>query len=83
MPYFTMTNSEAMEKVVEGYRLAQPEECTQEMYKLMLSCWNSDPDERPSFSTILEAINKLIGVQLIESTSIEVKEDVSTEQIYN
>ena len=82
MPYFTMTNSEAMEKIVEGYRLPQPEECSQDMYKLMLSCWNVNPEERPTFEKILETIEKLNGVTLIESTFVEVKE-TSEEQIYN
>ena len=83
MPYFTMTNSEAIEKIVQGYRLGQPEECSLDMYKLMLSCWEINPDQRPSFTRILEAINQLIGAKVAESMIVEVKETTSTENIYN
>lgn len=42
---------------VEGYRLPMPNDCPPWLYKLMLSCWNVVPEQRPSFTAILTAIN--------------------------
>lgn len=35
IPYFGMTNKEASEKVLLGFRLPQPEGCPDELYLLM------------------------------------------------
>lgn len=33
-------------------RLDPPEQCPEEVYRLMQRCWEYDPRKRPSFSTI-------------------------------
>jgi hypothetical protein len=33
-----------------GTRLAKPEKCSQEMYKILLDCWHADPKERITFA---------------------------------
>ena len=48
-PYLGMSNSEAAEKVTEGYRLPQPKICPDEVYFLMQKCWDSNAESRPSF----------------------------------
>lgn len=35
--------------MVSGYRLPQPEGCSDELYKVMLHCWKKDAHERPTF----------------------------------
>jgi serine/threonine protein kinase len=65
IPYPGWTNAEAVEKVLQGYRLPAPEESTPEVYKIMLvnflfflslltqlECWAKDVNARPSFSAI-------------------------------
>jgi len=44
---------QVLEAVLSGQRLARPPGCPREMYALMLSCWASDPTERPTFRAIL------------------------------
>ena len=86
MPYFTMTNAEAMEKVATGYRLQQPKGCPDEVYKLMLSCWNEDPMERPSFEEVLNILNDLfqkIAIQNVQEQSIVTVELSDNAEIYN
>jgi serine/threonine protein kinase len=39
IPYAGMTNRQVIEKVPTGYRLESPENCPQEVYQLMLKCW--------------------------------------------
>jgi hypothetical protein len=36
VPYPAMSNSEAAEEVLRGYRLPRPEKCPEELYELML-----------------------------------------------
>lgn len=35
-----------------GVRLDPPEQCPEEVYRLMKRCWDYDPHKRPTFSTI-------------------------------
>ena len=38
-PYNGMTNRQVIEKVPNGYRLAAPHNCPEEIHKLMTMCW--------------------------------------------
>ncbi|XP_078579951.1 tyrosine-protein kinase Fer-like isoform X2 [Branchiostoma floridae x Branchiostoma japonicum] len=61
-PYPGMTNQAAREKIEHGYRMSAPENCPQEVYEVMLSCWKYQCSERPLFSdieTILQRLSKL------------------------
>ena len=63
-----------------GFRMSKPHDCPDEIYELMLSCWNADPSKRPQFSQILEGLNELY--QFLKSPSensiiIEKDEDES------
>ncbi|XP_072045011.1 tyrosine-protein kinase receptor Tie-1-like [Amphiura filiformis] len=42
--------------LTEGYRMPKPDNCEQEMYDLMLKCWQENPDDRPSFQEILDIL---------------------------
>ncbi|XP_051945820.1 proto-oncogene tyrosine-protein kinase receptor Ret-like [Xyrauchen texanus] len=43
-----------------GYRMEKPENCTDEMYNLMLRCWKQEPDKRPNFSDISKELEKMM-----------------------
>ncbi|KAI5107968.1 proto-oncogene tyrosine-protein kinase receptor Ret precursor, partial [Silurus meridionalis] len=43
-----------------GYRMEKPENCTEEMYSLMLRCWKQEPDKRPTFSEISKELEKMM-----------------------
>ncbi|XP_053673296.1 vascular endothelial growth factor receptor 1 [Anopheles nili] len=51
-PYPSVSNHELFAFLQEGKRLERPENCTTEVYELMLQCWREDPNERPSFKQI-------------------------------
>ncbi|XP_065670564.1 tyrosine-protein kinase SRK2 [Hydra vulgaris] len=51
-PYSGMTNTEALRKIQNGYRLPCPDGCPIEFYNIMLNTWNDIPEERPSFETL-------------------------------
>ncbi|XP_011305435.1 tyrosine-protein kinase Fps85D isoform X2 [Fopius arisanus] len=58
-PYSGMSNSQAREKIDAGYRLPAPDNTPDEVYKLMLRCWEYEPDKRPHFEQIYNIINAL------------------------
>ncbi|XP_013927844.1 PREDICTED: tyrosine-protein kinase Fes/Fps [Thamnophis sirtalis] len=53
-PYASMSNQQTREIVEKGIRLNAPDQCPEEVYQLMLKCWEYKPQKRPSFSTILQ-----------------------------
>ncbi|KAJ1155011.1 hypothetical protein NDU88_007747 [Pleurodeles waltl] len=52
MPYSGMTGMQVVQQVERGYRMPQPPSCPKELYDIMLECWNSVPDNRPTFETL-------------------------------
>lgn len=62
-PYTSMTNQQTREEVEKGYRMPAPHGCPVEISRIMSSCWEYDPKNRPSFKklrTELTAIYKKI-----------------------
>ncbi|XP_066482769.1 tyrosine-protein kinase Srms [Tiliqua scincoides] len=55
-PYEGMTNQETIQQITRGYRLPRPNTCSPEMYSIMLDCWNSNPEDRPSFHSLRESL---------------------------
>ncbi|XP_057337459.1 tyrosine-protein kinase Fer isoform X2 [Microplitis mediator] len=51
-PYSGMSNSQAREKIDAGYRLPAPDGTPEEVYRLMLRCWEYEPEKRPHFDQI-------------------------------
>lgn len=48
-PYPSMTNQEVLYNVSKNYRMPKPADCDDKLYQIMLSCWKSLPEERPTF----------------------------------
>lgn len=46
-----MHGREVIEKIERGYRMPKPSSqyLPDSIYRLMLDCWNKDPDKRPTF----------------------------------
>ncbi|KAL0881544.1 hypothetical protein ABMA27_001382 [Loxostege sticticalis] len=58
-PYAGMSNSRAREKIDAGYRMPAPEGCAEDVYALMLRCWEYEPDKRPHFHQIYTIIDNI------------------------
>ncbi|KAK4036254.1 hypothetical protein OUZ56_028317 [Daphnia magna] len=56
MPYPGRGNQEVMQLVTGGGRLEAPPGCPGPVYRIMVHCWHTNPEERPSFVTVLERI---------------------------
>ncbi|XP_013387863.1 tyrosine-protein kinase receptor TYRO3 [Lingula anatina] len=59
-PYPGMSAKQVMEAITEGYRMPQPPHCSQDMYNIMLSCWEDIPSSRPSFKEITVSLNDFL-----------------------
>ncbi|XP_063123116.1 tyrosine-protein kinase Fer isoform X3 [Rattus norvegicus] len=62
-PYPGMTNQQAREQVERGYRMSAPQNCPEEIFTIMMKCWDYKPENRPKFSDLhkeLTAIKKKI-----------------------
>ncbi|EAT43078.1 AAEL005448-PA [Aedes aegypti] len=55
-PYPTVSNHELLSFLHNGNRLDRPENCSAELYELMLHCWKAEPDDRPSFADIYKSL---------------------------
>ncbi|XP_035168066.1 LOW QUALITY PROTEIN: tyrosine-protein kinase Fes/Fps [Oxyura jamaicensis] len=60
VPYANLSNQQTREAIEQGVRLDPPEQCPEEVYRLMRRCWEYDPRRRPSFSAVHQ---DLIGIR--------------------
>ena len=52
LPYPGMDMKEVVDQVKQGYRMSKPDGCPENVFAIVLSCWEAEPDQRPSFATI-------------------------------
>lgn len=45
---------------VNKYRMPQPEHVSEELYQIMMDCWNEDPNTRPSFDHLHELTTRFV-----------------------
>lgn len=51
-----------------GYRMEKPSNCSQQLYKLMVSCWHQEPGMRPSFKELTSHWERMLedGVEYLD-----------------
>uniref|UniRef100_A0AAR2IVS6 Platelet-derived growth factor receptor alpha n=1 Tax=Pygocentrus nattereri TaxID=42514 RepID=A0AAR2IVS6_PYGNA len=60
-PYPGMVvDSSFYNKIKSGYRMAKPEHASNDVYELMVKCWNNEPEKRPSFHSLSENVATLL-----------------------
>ncbi|MED6292932.1 hypothetical protein CHARACLAT_005637 [Characodon lateralis] len=60
-PYPGMVvDSSFYNKIKSGYRMSKPEHAPQDVYEMMMKCWNSEPEKRPSFMGLSETVASLL-----------------------
>lgn len=55
-PYSHSSNKDVAARILRGMRPSQPSYVGDELFQLCLQCWQVDPDERPSFSSLLQEL---------------------------
>uniref|UniRef100_A0A665TS07 Platelet-derived growth factor receptor alpha n=1 Tax=Echeneis naucrates TaxID=173247 RepID=A0A665TS07_ECHNA len=60
-PYPGMVvDSSFYNKIKSGYRMSKPEHAPHDVYDMMMKCWNSEPEKRPSFLGLSETVASLL-----------------------
>lgn len=59
-PYSTLSNTELLQALKHGHRMARPDNCSQEIYNIMLDCWNEVPEARPSFTNLCRVFTGML-----------------------
>ncbi|KAM8794294.1 high affinity nerve growth factor receptor [Eudromia elegans] len=60
-PWYQLSNTEAIECITQGRELARPRACPAEVYGIMQSCWQREPQQRRSMREVhgrLQALAK-------------------------
>lgn len=60
-PYKGMVGREILQMFERNERLPQPEKCPPNIYKIMKSCWQYKPEERPTFLELFEMLREIVG----------------------
>ena len=59
VPYTLVDAKDLLDYLSNGGRLARPEDCPDDMYAVMQSCWEFDTDKRPHFSDLVPNLGRL------------------------
>ena len=51
-PYCALSNEEVVERITNGHVLRCPSGCPKDLYHLMVRCWTSEPNKRPTASEV-------------------------------
>ncbi|XP_038066575.1 tyrosine-protein kinase receptor Tie-1-like [Patiria miniata] len=70
-PYADIPTKSLSTQLLSGYRMAKPSNCSEEIYSLMLRCWEEQSDRRPSFKELISILTQMDDNK-IEHTYMEV-----------
>jgi len=59
-PYPGINGHEIANRLKKGYRMPKPKHVDQQLYKIMLQCWQQKPNDRPTFPTLKDKITDLL-----------------------
>ncbi|CAH3103554.1 unnamed protein product [Pocillopora meandrina] len=78
LPYPDITSPFALvSQLATGYRMPRPDQCSEELYELMSSCWKENPLMRPKFSKIASQLKSFL--REVKRTYINITEDNNEE----
>uniref|UniRef100_A0A8C4Y7D2 Fibroblast growth factor receptor 3 n=1 Tax=Gopherus evgoodei TaxID=1825980 RepID=A0A8C4Y7D2_9SAUR len=78
-PYQGIQSKELFKFLKEGNRLDKPANCTHDLYMIMKECWHVVPSERPTFTQLVEDLDRVLTVTTTDvSVSLWLK--ISPEQ---
>jgi hypothetical protein len=59
-----MANREVLDQIQRGYRMPRHENCPEKIYDYMLRCWDTSPDNRPTFEVNSINLNKKCSLNI-------------------
>lgn len=61
LPYPEISSPIALvSRLATGYRMPRPDQCSEDLYELMSSCWKENPMMRPAFSQIAQQLKNFL-----------------------
>ncbi|XP_045483069.1 tyrosine-protein kinase receptor torso-like [Harmonia axyridis] len=65
IPYPGVETQELLAMLNRGERMGKPELCPDELYALMINCWNESPSDRPTFTSLKEAFERMLSEDIL------------------
>ncbi|XP_065917181.1 class II receptor tyrosine kinase-like isoform X3 [Dysidea avara] len=65
-PYHEMGDQQVIDSALKGEKrilMAKPDNCPDEIYEVMLSCWVHDPSKRANFADLFDALKEITNRQ--------------------
>jgi tyrosine-protein kinase receptor torso len=59
-PYPTISNKDLLRELQKGYRMERSDNCSPEIYRLMIDCWQTRPNRRPTFTQLNRRIAAIL-----------------------
>lgn len=53
-------DTEVLSKLKQGYRHPEPTNCPDDLYDMMLKCWNENQEKRPTFEKLYNFLEDMI-----------------------
>jgi len=83
-PYPQMESRKIANLLQQGYRMPKPEHVGNDLYQIMMNCWQSEPETRPSFSDLTQQLKRmenqhksLINMHIYDNTLYANLEDLN------
>ncbi|XP_044746060.1 tyrosine-protein kinase receptor torso-like isoform X2 [Coccinella septempunctata] len=65
IPYPGVETHDLLAFLRKGERMAKPQLCPDELYSLMINCWNESPSDRPNFTSLKEALERMLSEDIL------------------
>ncbi|XP_065917873.1 class II receptor tyrosine kinase-like [Dysidea avara] len=65
-PYYEMGDQQVIDSALKGEKrilMVKPDNCPDELYEVMLSCWVHDPSKRANFTDLFDALKEITNRQ--------------------
>ncbi|GMR39698.1 hypothetical protein PMAYCL1PPCAC_09893, partial [Pristionchus mayeri] len=59
-PYADWPATELFDRLKGGERMVKPDNCSDQLYDIMLKCWSDNPSDRPSFTVLRKDLAELL-----------------------
>ncbi|BFY99758.1 hypothetical protein BsWGS_02798 [Bradybaena similaris] len=76
-PYSSIDSQQLFKYLKDGFRLRKPKLCSQDMYSMMLQCWNDDPERRPTIDELTARLDRMM-----ENSQVYMNINLQEESLY-